>query len=1092
VVLGRSIAVVLFTDLVGSTELRSRLGEDRAEVLRRQHDGLVTRVIGANHGRLVKNLGDGFMATFTAAAAALAAAVEIQRALDRQNRLTDAIAPLGIRVGLSAGDVTFEGADCFGTPVIEASRLCASADGGQVLASEVVRWLAGSGGGHRFTPVGMLDLKGLPDPVAAIEVAWEPVVLSRVPVPALLTDAGGIFVARHHEMSHLQQLWKEAARGACRVAVFAGEPGVGKTRLAAELAEHVHADGAAVLAGRCDEGLGVPYQPFVEALGQYLAHAGDLRLGRHGGELARLAPEVALLLPDLPKPMRSDPETERYRLFDAVAGWLGAAFPAHPLLLVLDDLQWAAEPTLLLLRHIVRSPALDRILILGTYRDTDLGADHPLVQVLADLRRHAGVDRMSLEGLDRSGVATYMEHAAGHALGDEDLLLAQAIHAETEGNPFFVQQVLRHLTETGAIERHEGRWTARLPLDELGIPDGVREVVARRLSRLSEEANQTLRLAAVVGTQFEVPVIQTASGLDPEAVLDALEETTAARLISEVSDTHYRFAHALVRETLYGGLSATRRTALHQHVAKAIEIVHDANLDEHLPALAHHWASASVAGSSRAIAYATQAGDRALVQLAHHEATAYYRQGLDLLDAANTAGGDARRLELLISLGEAQRRAGDPVFRDTLLVAARVAQEEGDGNALARAALANTRGILPSATTHVDRDRVAALEAAVSVAVGDDTPTRARLLATLALELTASPNHQRRVALSDEALAVARRLGHDAALAEVLTARFYTLASPDTLAARLSDVTELVAIAGRLGDPMLLANAHFLRARAHTEHGDLHEARTDLEMAENIASDLSQPTLQWYATCARAAHLLLAGDIGGAEALALEAGRLADTTSQPDAPTWLAAQLFGVRAEQDRLEEIETQWAEAVQRFPDAVFPRAMLALLLSELDRHSEANALVEGIGAFALVPYNNVWLWTMAVLAVVVGRLHDAKRCVALHEALLPYADQIAGIAPLWIGSVSHYLAVLAIGLGQLDEAEARFAAAEATHIRVDAPVWLARTRLEWARMLLTRQSVGDAERASVLLGQVLEVARGLSLGNLERLAIELEGRQ
>jgi class 3 adenylate cyclase len=268
---GRSTAIVLFTDLVGSTELRSRWGEDAAEEERRNHDRLIAGPIEANRGRLVKNLGDGVMATFPGASDAVAAAVQIQQVLDRHNR-TSARETLEARIGVSAGDVVVEDSDCFGTPVIEAARLCATAGGGQILVADVVRWLAGSAGGHQFTPVGTLELKGLPAAVVACEVSWEPLPVSVVPLPALLTDIGRIFVGRESQLERLDELWKEATAGKRRVALLAGEPGVGKTRLAAELAMRAHEEGAVVLAGRCDEDLGVPYQPFVEALRHFVDH----------------------------------------------------------------------------------------------------------------------------------------------------------------------------------------------------------------------------------------------------------------------------------------------------------------------------------------------------------------------------------------------------------------------------------------------------------------------------------------------------------------------------------------------------------------------------------------------------------------------------------------------------------------------------------------------------------------------------------------------------------------------------------------------------------------------------------------------------
>ncbi|MGH9009086.1 MAG: ATP-binding protein, partial [Acidimicrobiia bacterium] len=448
----RATATVLFTDLVGSTELRGRLGEEAAEDLRRKHDELLARAVEGHGGRVVKGLGDGIMAAFSGAADAVAAAVAIQQAVDRFNRSGKAPVPLAVRVGLSAGDVTFEDDDVHGTPVVEASRLCGAAVGGEILASEIVRWLGGAQGAPSFIPVGSLELKGLATPVPTVRVEWEPVRASTIPMPALLTDVGRIFVGRDAELERLQQLWKEATAGERRVALLAGEPGVGKTRLAAEVAIRVNDRGGAVLAGRCDEDLGVPYQPFVEALRHFVDHtpsqALEERLGRYGGELARLVPELSERVADLPAPLRSDPETERYRLFDAVAAWLTAAAAEEPLVLVLDDLQWAAKPTLLLLRHIVRTSDVGRLLILGTYRDTELTHDHPLVELLADLRRDGTIERLPLSGLDDAGVAAFVEQAAGQALDEDGLALARAIYQETEGNPFFVREVLRHLAET--------------------------------------------------------------------------------------------------------------------------------------------------------------------------------------------------------------------------------------------------------------------------------------------------------------------------------------------------------------------------------------------------------------------------------------------------------------------------------------------------------------------------------------------------------------------------------------------------------------------------------------------------------------------
>jgi class 3 adenylate cyclase/tetratricopeptide (TPR) repeat protein len=1089
----RSTAIVLFTDLVGSTELRSQLGEAAAEDLRRQHDALVTGGVVGSGGTVVKNLGDGFMATFGGASDAVAAAIAIQQAIARHNRVSGT--PIQVRVGVSAGDVVYEDADCFGTPVVEAARLCAAAQGGQILASEIVRWMAHADD-EAFTPVGSLELKGLSRPLPTVQVDWAPAVQSPVPLPTFLTDIGRIFVGRDGELDRLGQLWKEAAAGERRVAFLAGEPGVGKTRLAAELATRVHDEGATVLAGRCDEDLGVPYQPFVEALRHFADHAPDVerRLGRYGGELARLVPELGDRVPGLSAPIRSDPEMERYRLFDAVAAWLTATSSEEPLLLVLDDLQWAAKPTLLLLRHLVRSGG-GRILVLGTHRDTELSHDHPLVEVVADLRREGGVERLSIAGLDGGGVAAMVEQASGQVLDEDGLALARAVHEETEGNPFFVREVLRHLAETGAIERQDGRWKPRLPAGQLGIPEGVRDVVGRRLARLSGDTNQALRVAAVVGPEFEFNVVQAAGDLSEERLLAAIEEAANARVVIEVSATRFRFAHALVRATLYDSLTTTRQVVLHRKTAEAIEAIHARALDDFVPTLAHHWAKASapVRDVTRAVMYAQRAGDRALAQLAHDEAARYYMSGLELLDAGEAEPRDPRRLELLIGRGEAERRASDPGYRETLLDAARLAAQLGDASAQARAALANTLGHIWTAFS-VDQDRIEVLESAIGAVGDEDLPVRARLLATLGLELAWQPDPTRRVALSDEALRIARDLDDPTALAHVLLARDYTITDPANVEERFDATSELLAIAERLGDPVLASRALSLRFKAAVERADIDEAERSLACNGALVADLGQPGLAYFALHHRAALSALRCEPDADEKLSAadNLGQMIATPEFLSAPKIFSWSRRGcLMIEQGRADELEGFFREMLER-SRAPFVRAMYGMIrLDAGDREPAADALDDGVAnGFAHPRHSLAWLMFQVISAWCAARL-GRKDCVPpLRAAMEPYADQIQiGAFGGWIGgSVSLYLAMLAATVGDYTQAEAEFAVAAATHDRIRAPIWFARTQLEWSRMLLARAGSDDIERARDLLVKALEAARKFGLARLEQEATEL----
>jgi class 3 adenylate cyclase/tetratricopeptide (TPR) repeat protein len=618
---------VLFTDAVASTASLARLGDERFEIVQAAHLGLLRAAAAGHGGREVKSLGDGLLMVFTGAADSLGCAVGMQQAVEAAQRRGDE--GLALRVGVAAGDVTVgKDGDVHGSPVVEAARLCAAARGGQVLASEVTRRLAGSRGGHAYTPLGLIELKGFEEPVGVVEVGWAPLTdaggSAPLPLPPRLAqESAWSFVGRSAEIEQLEASWREVEGGSRRVVLLAGEPGVGKTRLARELAVRAHKDGALALFGRVDEDLEVAYQPFAEALAHYLAAVDDATrmsvLEMRGGVLGRLVPEMLERAPE--------GQIEAWAMFEGLVDWLAAEGRQRPVVLVLDDLHWAASPTLGALMHLARSDRLERTLVVGTYRDTELGRAHPLASALADLRREDCVRRLSIRGLDLRGVAAFVEAVGGRVLDDDGRELAARLSRQTEGNPFFVSQILRHLAESGAGDAFE-------------VPEGVREVVGRRVSRLSASAGELLQVAAVAGPEFETAVVAAVAGQSSEQALDGFDDALAGRLLLETNAPgRLRFAHALVRQALTDELTTLRRVRLHREIAVAIERRYGDD-DRVVAELAHHFAQSAVDGEGeRAAHYAERAAVQAMDRGGIDQAIELLQRALDVLPPDADPGG---------------------------------------------------------------------------------------------------------------------------------------------------------------------------------------------------------------------------------------------------------------------------------------------------------------------------------------------------------------------------------------------------------------------------------------------------------------------
>lgn len=923
----------------------------------------------------------------------------------------------------------------------------------------------------------------------------------RLPLPVALAPVDGArFVGREVELEAVVEAWRKARAGARRVTLIAGEPGIGKTSLVGELARRADADGAIVLYGRCDEDVGFAFQPFVEALRAYVSACPPALLreqaGRGAPELARLLPELTERIGDVTPPTRPDAALDQYLMFEAVVGFLAAVADRAPVLLVLDDLHWAARPTLHLLRHLVRSPPAMAVCVVGTFRDTELpnaaqmrGTPHPLTEMLADLRRESGIERHSLHGLSEHDVEALLGADTDGVLDARGQSLAHAVHEETQGNPFFVGEILRHVAEAGSAAG--GMSSGDIDLAQLGIPDGVREVVSRRLMRLSEDATRVLTVAAVVGPTVTLPLLERIpdAGANPEALLDALDEGVRARVLveSERLRGRYAFAHALVRQAVYSDLTAARRGRLHRQVGEALEVLYAGELEQHLHELAHHFAQASGGEEDKAIVYLIRAGDQAQVKLAYEQALTHYRQALELLETFQDDAHLRGRVEVTISLGEAQLRAGYRAFRGTLLDGARGALELGDPDLLARAALANNRGFL-SSVGEVDDERVRCLQEALEVYDPAPSTVRARLLGQLAVELTFSGDWELRRRHSDEAVSMARGLRDSGTLAKVLCQRIAAQAHASTAAERIRDADEATMIANELEDPLLAYHAEAYRAFAALEVGDPAAAEVHIERQHRLAVRLRQPILSWYDLVIRAKRELVAGLPTEADRLALEGFEAGQEAGQPDAFRWYAAQLFVVRMHQGRLDELLEALAAAPPRAGRSrtvpILTHALLATIFTELGREDEARAVYERLMANDLtdVPYDFSWLAVVALAAAAAARLGDRPGAEYLVPMLGPYRDRYVDVGSSWLGSVAHYLGLVHACIGDITAAQASFEAALAAQ-RSLGGAWNARTKLAYAQALRERGGDHDLLRASDLAGEAVESARLLGLGGVLR---------
>jgi eukaryotic-like serine/threonine-protein kinase len=901
------------------------------------------------------------------------------------------------------------------------------------------------------------------DPALHMVVAEEPATAGR----ATGTERG-TFVGRERELAELVGGLGDAFAGRGHVFLLAGEPGIGKSRLAEELIADARARGARVLVGRCWEAGGAPaYWPWVQALRTYVrdVEPDPLRaqLGDGAADIAQLLPELRTLLPDIAEPPAPESEGARFRLFDVTSSFLVSAAKERPLVIVLDDLHAADEPSLLLLRFVARELGESGLLIVGAYRDIDPALADPLGRALSELAREPVTRRLKLGGLDEPDVARFLEVAAPGASAPD---LAPTVHAETEGNPLFVGEILRLLAEERRLNQAE---TAPLV-----IPQSVREVIGRRLRHLSYQCNELLVLAAVLGREFDLDALAGVSGLERDTMLELLDEAIDARVVSQVPGAigRMRFAHVLIRDAAYQGLARSRRVQLHRQVGEALETLYSSDLAPHLAELAHHFFEAAAGGEGqKAVAYARRAGSRAVELLAYEEAVRLHEMALAALgpDSAATARS---RCELLLALADAKGRAGDSRgAKASFLRAAELARSAGLPEALAQAALGyGGRFVWDRAMS--DERLVPLLQDALATLGEVESTLRVQLLSRLAAALRGEPSREPRERICQEAVKTARRIGDPAAVAYALDAAEVALHAPHTAQRRLDEGSEIVSLARATGDRERLFDGHEHTFWAAWELGDPAVRAVQLDAMTRVAEELRQPAQLWMLAVAQATLALAEGRFDDAAELIEHAAAVGERVQ-----SWSAAAvahtlpLFLLRRERGRLEDFGREIQGPGHEFSGPLVRQSVGAHVHARLGRTEEARAALVELTSRDLSDWHvdEEWLVGICLLAETCVILEDADCAPPLYGLLLPHASLNAVAVPeLALDSTSRPLGMLATLLDRFEDAARHFEEALRMNERMGARPWLAHAQREYARMLLRRRAGGDRERAEELLSR------------------------
>jgi tetratricopeptide (TPR) repeat protein len=883
---------------------------------------------------------------------------------------------------------------------------------------------------------------------------------ARIPLQApLVQSSGARLVDRVQETAQIKRCAATADETANPLVLLAGDPGIGKTRLASELARSLFGSGWTVLYGRATPDGVVPYEPFVEAIRHYLTHhplpAGtfDPAIQPELSELGRIMPELRVggAAGRFPE---DDPHLQRYRMFEGAVALLAWMLAETPVCLVFDDLHWADRATVMLLRHVLRSPQTAQLLIVATCREPDMDAQSGLGELLEELRREQRLERVALAGMDIGDTGSLVGEVAGEQPPEQ---FTQLLHEQTGGNPFFIEEVVRGL----AGRDDEARFD-RAALERMGVPEGVKELIASRL-RTDEEAANTLAAAAVLGPSFSPAVLARLLDKRLDAVVAVLDAAVGAGLVvEEPAEQRFAFRHALVREALHETFSHTRRALLHLRAGEALEA-------DGAPAVelaVHFWEARQIGGAAKAVTYSMGAAEGARHARADHEAVAHYQRALE---ASELAKERDRELvcRLTLGLGESQMRAGDSAAgRETLAHAAELAQELDLPDVLASAAL--NVGAFNLSAGGLDHLLVDLLERALErVPPG---ATRARLMARLGTALYWSDQLERRERLAVEAEQMARAEGDPATLATVLGYNLVTLWSPGRARQAIEESTEVMELAEAAGEQEMALRARSSRINHYLMLGQVLPAFEDIDRFAALARQLRQPRVLWYAPLFEGMRALTLGRFDEAERLCMQSAQIGHEVDPSLSSLLSGAQLMYMRWWQGRLHELAQAIEGFAANYPAMPAWRCALALVRRELEDRKGASEVIAAVRAtgFDKLPDDNIWLVAMTFLAEACGWVRDSEAATELEQLLRPFSGLIA-VSPnaACLAPVDRLLALLVGAQGDFEQAASLHERGLEQSAQLKAPPLVAHAQIDYAELLA---EAGDRQRAEQLAREAL----------------------